>query len=214
MKEKNGEHPFGDTGQLISLGVFTVVWIGDSFFLRQSTFLSNSVPLYVRLIILGLALITAVYLSMLGHIAISHGQRPDKIVTIRVFRYVGHPLYLASILTYLGLAVSTLSLFSLALIVGIFIFHNYIAGYEEKLLEAKFGEEYRVYKKKTGKWVPKIGKSWRQGKIYINTYVGIRSSIVASQPCLSNSHNRRYNASRHSPIPNSLCVIKGQEILG
>jgi hypothetical protein len=48
MKEKNGEHPFGDTGQLISLGVFVVVWIGDSFFLRQSTFLSNYVPLYVH----------------------------------------------------------------------------------------------------------------------------------------------------------------------
>jgi len=34
MKEKEGEHPFGDAGQLISLGVFLVVWVGDSFFLR------------------------------------------------------------------------------------------------------------------------------------------------------------------------------------
>ena len=60
MKEKNGEHPFGDTGQLISLGVFVVVC--DSFFLRQSTVLSNYVPLYLRIVIFGLALITAVYL--------------------------------------------------------------------------------------------------------------------------------------------------------
>lgn len=158
MKEKNGEHPFGDTGQLILLGVFLVIWIGDSFFLRQSTFLSNCVPMYVRLFILGLALISAVYLFKSGHIVVSHKQRPNSVVTTGAFRYVRHPLYLASILTYLGLAVSTLSLFSLALLVGIFIFYNYIANYEERFLEAKFGEEYRVYKKKTGKWVAKVGK--------------------------------------------------------
>lgn len=157
MKEKNGEHPFGDTGQLISFGVFVVVWIGDSFFLRQSTFLSNYVPLYVRLVILSLSLITAVYLFGSGHVVVSHEQRPNSMITTGAFRYVRHPLYLASILTYLGLAASTLSLFSLALLVGVFIFHNYIASYEERLLEAKFGEEYRVYKKETGKWVPKIG---------------------------------------------------------
>ena len=159
MKEKNGEHPFGDSGQLISLGVFVVVWIGDSFFMRQSTFLLNYVPLYVRLIILGLALITAVYLFMSGHVVVSHEQRPNSVVTTGAFRYVRHPLYLASILTYLGLTVSTLSLFSLAILVGIFIFYNYIASYEEGLLEAKFGEEYREYKNKTGKCMQKIGKN-------------------------------------------------------
>ena len=41
---------------------------------------------------------------------------------------------------------------------GILVFHNYIASYEEKLLDAKFGQEYRKYKMRTGKWVPKIGK--------------------------------------------------------
>jgi protein-S-isoprenylcysteine O-methyltransferase Ste14 len=157
MKEKNGEHPFGDTGQLISLGVFVVVWIGDSFFLHRSTFLSNYVPLYVRLLILGLALITVVYLSRSGHVVISHEHR--RVVTTGAFRYVRHPLYLASVLTYLGLTISTLSLFSLAILAGIFMFYNYIARYEEGLLEAKFGAEYREYKKKTGKWAPKIGKN-------------------------------------------------------
>ena len=70
-----------------------------------------------------------------------------------------HPLYLASILTYLGLAVSMVSPFSLLLFAGIFVFHNYIASYEEKLLDARFGEEYRKYKRRTGKWVPRIGQN-------------------------------------------------------
>ena len=157
MKEKNGEHPFGDAGQLILLGVFLLVWIGDSFFLRKSTFLSVYMPLYIRIVLLALSLITAVFLFSTGHVIVSHEQRPNSVVAAGAFRYVRHPLYLASILTYLGLTVSTVSLLSLALFVGIFVFHNYIASYEEKLLEARFGEEYRKYKKRTGKWIPRIG---------------------------------------------------------
>jgi len=158
MKEKNGEHPFGDAGQLILLGVFLIVWIGDSFFLHRSTFLSDYLPLYIRLIILGLTLAAAMYLFRSGHVVVSHEQRPNSVVATGAFRYVRHPLYLGSILTYLGLAVSTASLFSLALLLGIFVFHNYIAGYEEELLETKYGEGYRKYKMRTGKWMPRIGK--------------------------------------------------------
>lgn len=158
MKEKKGEHPLGDAGQLILLGVFLVVWLGDSFLLHKSTFLSDYLPLYLRLIILGLTLITAMFLFKSGHVVVSHEERANNVVATGAFRYVRHPLYLASILTYLGLTVFTVSLFSFALFVGIFVFHNYIASYEEKLLEVRFGEEYRKYKKRTGKWVPKIGK--------------------------------------------------------
>ncbi|MCK4646622.1 MAG: isoprenylcysteine carboxylmethyltransferase family protein [Candidatus Aminicenantes bacterium] len=158
MKEKNGEHPFGDAGQLILLGLFLVVWAVDSFFLHKSTFLSDYVPLYIRLVILGLVFITATYLFMSGHTVVSHERRPAGLVSTGAFRYVRHPLYLASILFYVGLAVSTASLFSLGLLVGILIFYNYIASYEEKLLEARFGEGYRSYKKRTGKWVPRIGR--------------------------------------------------------
>ena len=156
IKEKNGEHPFGDTGQLISLGLFLAVWVVDSFFWRKSTFLRNYLPLYVRLVVLGLTLATALLLFRSGHVVVSHKNRPNGVVKTGAFRYVRHPLYLASILAYFGLAVSTASLFCLALLVGIWIFHNYIASYEEKLLEAKFGEEYLKYKQKTGKWVPRI----------------------------------------------------------
>ena len=154
MQEKNGEHPFGDTGQLISFVLFLIVLAGDSFFLRLSTFLSAYIPLYIRLVILGIMLILAIYLFRSGHAAVEHEQKPDKVVTNGAFRYVRHPLYLASILTYLGLVISTLSLISVVIFLGIFVFYNYIAGYEEKLLETRFGEEYKKYKEETGKWMP------------------------------------------------------------
>lgn len=158
IKEKNGEHPFGDAGQLISLGLFLVVWVGDSFFFRKSTFLSDYLPLFIRLVVLGITLLLAVLLFRSGHVVVNHEQRPNMVVVTGVFRYVRHPLYLASILAYFGLTVSTGSLFSFILFVVICIFYDYIASYEERLLEVRFGEEYRRYKQKTGKWVPRIGR--------------------------------------------------------
>jgi protein-S-isoprenylcysteine O-methyltransferase Ste14 len=159
MKEKNGEHSFGDAGQLMFLGFFLVVWLGDSFFLRKSTFLADSLPLHIRLVILVLALVTTALLFRSGHVVVSHEHRPTDVLSTGAFRYVRHPLYLGCILFYLGLAFSTVSLFSLVLLVLIFLFYNYIAGYEEILLVEKFGEGYNTYKKSTGKWVPRIGKS-------------------------------------------------------
>ncbi|MBU0495238.1 MAG: isoprenylcysteine carboxylmethyltransferase family protein [Chloroflexi bacterium] len=158
MKERNGEHPFGDAGQLIGLGLFLLVWVGDSFFLHLSTFLADYVPLPVRLIAAGLALVLALGLFRSGHVVISHDERPKHILTSGAFRYVRHSLYLASMLTYLALAMATMSLFSLALIAGLFVFYDFIAGYEERLLEEKFGQEYKSYKVSTGKWVPGIAR--------------------------------------------------------
>lgn len=159
MKEKNGEHPFGDAGQLILFGLFFLVWDGDSFFLHLSTFLSAYVPLFIRLAILIVACVIAIYLFKSGHVVLKGEHRPERVITGGVFKYVRHPLYLASILVYLGMAISTLSLFSLVILVPIFIFYNFLASYEEKLLEEKFGEEYRKYKEKTGKWMPGIGRN-------------------------------------------------------
>jgi protein-S-isoprenylcysteine O-methyltransferase Ste14 len=93
-----------------------------------------------------------------GHVVIRPGQRPQGLVISGAFRYVRHPLYLASVLTYVGLTVSTASMLSLGVCVAGFAFHNYIAGYEERLLEMKYGDAYRNYQKRTGKWLPKIGK--------------------------------------------------------
>jgi protein-S-isoprenylcysteine O-methyltransferase Ste14 len=157
MKEKNGEHPYGDSGQLILLGLFLLVWLLDSFVLQISTFPSEHVPLYIRLILFALILASAVYFIRAGHVVVKHAQRPEKVVSTGAFRYVRHPLYLGSMLFYLGLAVSTASLISLVMVVLIFIFYNHIAGYEEKLLEERFPAAYRNYKERTGKWLPLIG---------------------------------------------------------
>ena len=155
MKRENDEHPFGDAGQLILFFLFLILWAGDSFFLGKSTFLSKYVPLSVRIVIMSLAMIAALYLGKSGHAVASREDRPGGVVSAGAFRYVRHPLYLACLLFYLGLAVSTASLLSLALLVGIFFFYNHIASFEEKVLESKYREHYVAYKNRTGKWIPK-----------------------------------------------------------
>jgi protein-S-isoprenylcysteine O-methyltransferase Ste14 len=159
MESKNGEHPYGDLGQLILLVIFLAVWVGDSFFLHFSTFLARYLPLSLRLLIMFLALATAFFLVKSGHVVVSHGQHgrpPQSLVVTGAFRCVRHPLYLGCILVYFGLAVATASLISLALFIVIALFYDFLATYEDHLLEDLFGESYRYYQQKTGKWLPKI----------------------------------------------------------
>jgi protein-S-isoprenylcysteine O-methyltransferase Ste14 len=150
----HGEHPYGDAGQLILLGIFLIVWVGDSFFLHLSTFLKGYLPVYIRLILLVICLAAAASLVKSSHGVASHSECPRGLISTGAFKYVRHPLYLGCILFYLGLALSTASLFSLVLWVAICLVYNYLASYEENLLEAEFGESYRIYQGQTGKWLP------------------------------------------------------------
>jgi protein-S-isoprenylcysteine O-methyltransferase Ste14 len=153
MKCREGEHPQGDLGQLVLLCAFLAVWVGDSFFWRGTVFLASRMPLPFRLLLLALALAAAVVLVRSGHRAVDRGS--GGLVTDGAFRRVRHPLYLGSVLFYLGLALSTASLASLALALAIFAFYDHIASYEERWLEARYGEAYRSYRLRTGKWWPR-----------------------------------------------------------
>jgi len=152
-----GEHVWGDAGQIILFLIFLVVWIGDSFVFRYSTFLSAYVPLYLRLILAGLMLVPAIYLVRSGHRAASDEVlSSSRLLTDGAFSRVRHPLYLASLLFYLFLIALTLSLISLLVFMGVFIFYNIIAAYEEKFLEKKFGQKYIDYRKKVPRWIPRL----------------------------------------------------------
>jgi hypothetical protein len=86
IKEKNGEHPYGDAGQLILLGLFLIVWVGDSFFLHLSTFLTDYLPRYIRLIFLVSCLAAAAFLFKSGHGVVSHSQRSSGLVSAGAFK--------------------------------------------------------------------------------------------------------------------------------
>jgi protein-S-isoprenylcysteine O-methyltransferase Ste14 len=154
---RQGEHPYGDLGQIIFLLGFLIIWILDSFVFKYSTLLSPHISLYLRLPVAGLILILAIYLVRSGHRAISDEVLSSpRLLTDGAFARVRHPLYLAALLFYLFLIIITLSLISFLLFTGIFIFYNAIAAYEEKFCEQKFGQDYRDYKKNVPKWIPRL----------------------------------------------------------
>ena len=158
LKEKDGEHPLGDAGQLIALVVFAIVWLADSFFLQKTTLLAGYFLLYQRLAVLIICAGIALYLFKSGHVVVGGDMRPDRVVATGAFQYIRHPLYLGSLLFYFGFSFATGSVACFALFLIMVVFYNYIATYEEKLMVAKLGNDYVDYMKNTNKWFPSIGR--------------------------------------------------------
>ena len=152
-----GEHVFGDMGQLILLVIFLTVWVIDSFFVHYSTFIAKSIPLFVRIPAAALILLISFYIAKSG-LKVVFGETREEPVVIRegVFAVVRHPVYLGAILLYLGLIVLTFSLISVVIWIFIIAFYHFIAAAEEKLLLAKFGEEYETYTRDVPMWLPRI----------------------------------------------------------
>ena len=142
---------------IILFVIFLVVWIGDSFIFKYSTFLSNFIPIYVRLPIALVILFGSAYFARSG-LRIVFGEIREQPIVIRqgVFNRVRHPIYLGSLLFYLGLIVLTLSIISILVWLGIIAFYHFISRYEEKLLLDKFGAEYEKYRSEVPMWIPRL----------------------------------------------------------
>ena len=101
---------------------------------------------------------SAVLLLSLYLMNASHHQIFDTkvqgVATGGVYGRVKHPMYLGTLLVYLGLAVMTLSLASILVWMVAAAYYNALANYEENLLEERFGGEYLEYRKSVRKWLP------------------------------------------------------------
>jgi protein-S-isoprenylcysteine O-methyltransferase Ste14 len=119
-----------------------------------------SFALYVQA--LGAILTTTGYFLFLwsvitrGKYAVSWGMRKThKLVTWGPYKCVRHPSYLGYFLMFLGMAAlwpNVLTLIPLAAILG----YVKVTSQEEKLLELHFGNEYLRYKKRTGRFIPRL----------------------------------------------------------
>lgn len=145
-----GEHPFTDVGQLILFSLLAGAWVSDSFLFRYSLFQALRVPAYVR-VPAGVALLCAsILLVFSAHNAVfGKAKRPAggkiPLQTTGVFGLVRHPMYFGSWLFSFGLAITTLSLSSLAVSLVILIFYCVVSRHEERLLLGRYGTEYREY---------------------------------------------------------------------
>jgi protein-S-isoprenylcysteine O-methyltransferase Ste14 len=148
-----GEHPLGDHGQLICAVVFLIVWAIDSFILKLTLF-ETYIPILIRLVF-GISIIWIAWLiARNGMDTIFKEERKNpKVVDYGLFRYSRHPIYLGALLIYVGFLIMSLSISALCVYIIAWIYYDFIAEYEEKLLKARFGSEYQLYSKKVAKWL-------------------------------------------------------------
>jgi len=156
LPQQNGEHPWSDRGQLLALALFMIVWSTDSLLFHITAFGTAVISIYIRLAIAIPLWILAAILLLSSHYVAHASPSLQNVVTTGVFRYIRHPLYLGSILVYLGLVIISLSLAAFGVWCLIAAFYHFIATYEERLLIARFGDTYRTYQKQTGRWLPKL----------------------------------------------------------
>lgn len=150
-----GEHAFGDLGQIIFLIIFLIVWISDSFFLKYSTYSQDTMPNMVRMIIgFPILIISGIFAKYGLGIIFGEVRKKPEIIEKGVFKIVRHPIYLGSILLYLGLTILTCSIASAVVWIIIVIFYYYISRYEEKLLLKKFGADYKSYMERVPMLIP------------------------------------------------------------
>jgi protein-S-isoprenylcysteine O-methyltransferase Ste14 len=152
-----GEHAVGDVGQMVLACLFAVTWISDTFFLKWTTFLNQTVPPAIRIPCGVLSLVLAGYLAQ-GGMSIVFGEEREEPGVVRegVFSVVRHPIYLGELLLYLGLLMLSISLAAAVVWILVMAFLHYISRYEERLLLARFGEEYERYMREVPMWVPRI----------------------------------------------------------
>ena len=120
MHDQSGEHPRNHIGQLLFLRLFLFICGSASFFIHRSTFLTECVPLWTRIVILVLSFAVVIFLFKTVHSAFPEKNDSGQVISKSPFRYLRHPMSLACIVFYIGMSLSTMSLFSFALVLGIF----------------------------------------------------------------------------------------------
>jgi protein-S-isoprenylcysteine O-methyltransferase Ste14 len=82
---------------------------------------------------------------------------PTRLVVRGLYRYTRNPMYVGVLTVILGWAVlfHAAALVLYALIVGT-CFHLFIVLYEEPHLQRQFGNEYEPYRRRVGRWLPRL----------------------------------------------------------
>jgi protein-S-isoprenylcysteine O-methyltransferase Ste14 len=150
-----GEHPVGDTYQLIGMLVFITACTLDYFLVGWAQRLSALVPLWVRLPLSLVFLVLGGWLALRG-IQVVFGEYREEPVMLTewMFAYMRHPIYLGAILIYVAVLVFVMSPLGLLVWLGVLGLYQWLAKHEEDLMTGIFGDEYRAYQQRVPMWLP------------------------------------------------------------
>lgn len=117
------------------------------------------IPIGVILIAIGAGLIVSARREFSRHgQPTDPGHPTSKIVQTGIFAISRNPLYLASVLVFLGLALAlNMGWALITLLISIILCHHILIVPEEEYLMAKFGQEYESYVSSVNRW---LGRKW------------------------------------------------------
>lgn len=79
----------------------------------------------------------------------------SQLVKNGLYKFIRHPIYTGILLSFLGYAVYSESLYRILITLALFILFQIKSRYEENLLIRRY-KDYRTYKKKTGRFFPAL----------------------------------------------------------
>jgi protein-S-isoprenylcysteine O-methyltransferase Ste14 len=152
---------------MIALRVFGLaLWAGVLAYMLNPGWMVWSqiaLPTWARLAGLGLGIVSVglaylVFSNLGNNVSPTVATRKEhQLVTSGPYHWVRHPLYSMGMLSYLSFALLSANWFIAALSVAVFIILNMRLPQEEAALIEKFGDAYREYMQRTGRFLPKIG---------------------------------------------------------
>jgi len=112
----------------------------------------------IILMLLGLVLRWTAILTLRKYFTVDVSILPGhQIVKKGIYKYIRHPSYAGSLVSFLGLGLAFSNwLSSIVIIVPIFMAYIYRIRVEEKALIQTFGDEYLEYSKATKRLIPRI----------------------------------------------------------
>lgn len=142
-------------GCLGAILVFQQIW-PLFVFLQPPVTLAGLVPLFA-----GIALVvSALRCLRRSHTTIVPFHEARRLVTDGIFRYSRNPVYLGEVLIFLGLWVLTGAFSALLVVVThAIVADRWLIRAEEKMLLAKFGQEFEDYSRKVGRWIGRKDKA-------------------------------------------------------
>ena len=147
--------------------VLAVVYFGGTLFyvLLPSWIMFLSIPLpdWFRLIMVGVAVLGLSFVFW-GYWAlgknwapsVSGVRRDTVLVTTGLYGFVRHPIYLGIFISLSALALMAANLLVLLPTLALLVVLYASIDEEEAILIGRFGNEYREYKKRTPRFIPKL----------------------------------------------------------
>ena len=91
----------------------------------------------------------------IGTVSRTRSERLGPLIAAGPFAIVRNPIYVGNIILWVGFAVAAQLLWLVPIVIALLaIEYHAIVTWEEQLLEARLGEDYRVYTQRVPRWIP------------------------------------------------------------